>query len=49
VALDAAFALNVPGFGHYYYAPDYIDAWVELFEPDGWTEAKSARLKAIFA
>jgi uncharacterized membrane protein len=49
VALDAAFALNVPGFGHYYYAPDYIDSWIELFEPDGWTEEKSDRLKAIFA
>jgi uncharacterized membrane protein len=49
VALDTAFALNVPAYGHYYVAEHYIDAWSELLDPPGWNEAKEAELKAVFA
>ncbi|GAB4512491.1 MAG: alpha/beta-hydrolase family protein [Roseibium sp.] len=48
LALDSLFALDVPRFGHYYAAPDYIDAWAALVEPEGWNEARAERLKAIF-
>lgn len=36
-----------PGFGHTYHARDYIDGWVAVTEPAGWTSADSQRLKAI--
>jgi len=49
LALDMVIALQVPGFGHYYHAPDYIEAWAELVEPAGWSDARAAELKAIFA
>jgi uncharacterized membrane protein len=49
VALDTAFALNVPAYGHYYVAEHYIDAWAELLDPPGWNAAKEVELKAIFA
>jgi len=48
LALDMVIALQVPGFGHYYHAPDYIEAWAELVEPEGWNAARAAKLKAIF-
>lgn len=48
LALDSVFALDVPRFGHYYIAPDYIDAWAALVEPDGWSEDRANELKAIF-
>ncbi|WP_269582104.1 alpha/beta hydrolase [Roseibium sp. Sym1] len=48
LALDSLFALDVPRFGHYYIAPDYIDAWAALVEPDGWSEDRARHLKAIF-
>lgn len=38
-----------PGFGHNFAAEHYIDAWLALIEPDGWTAADIARLKARFA
>ena len=37
-----------PGFGHNYAAEHYIDAWIALTEPEGWSEADLARLKARF-
>jgi uncharacterized membrane protein len=49
LALDMVISLQVPGFGHFYHAPDYIEAWAELVEPEGWSEARAAELKAIFA
>jgi uncharacterized membrane protein len=49
LALDMMISLQVPGFGHYYHAPDYIEAWAELIEPEGWSDARAAELKAIFA
>ncbi len=48
LALDSLFALDVPRFGHYYVAPDYIDAWAAVVQPDNWTEARAKRLKVIF-
>ncbi|MCC5787029.1 MAG: alpha/beta-hydrolase family protein [Phycisphaerales bacterium] len=37
-----------PGFGHTYAATDYIDAWLALTEPAGWTEADIQRLRERF-
>lgn len=37
-----------PGRGHHYAAPHYIDAWIAVTEPDGWTETEIDRLKARF-
>ncbi len=49
MALDMAVSLRVPGYGHYYIAPDYIDGWAAVAPPDGWTPARAATLKAVFA
>jgi uncharacterized membrane protein len=47
LALDMALSTTTPaGFGHSYYAQDYIDPWVEVTAPEGWTAADTARLKA---
>ena len=48
LALDSMFALDVPRFGHYYVAPDYIDGWAAVVAPDGWTDERSRNLKEIF-
>ncbi len=48
LALDSLFALAVPRFGHLYIAPDYIDAWAVVVNPEGWTEDQAKTLKAIF-
>ncbi|GAA0781334.1 alpha/beta-hydrolase family protein [Roseibium denhamense] len=48
LALDSMFALDVPRFGHYYVAPDYIDGWAAVVAPEGWTEDKAIELKVIF-
>ncbi len=37
-----------PGYGHVYAAEHYVDAWVALLEPEGWTEADTERLKRLF-
>jgi uncharacterized membrane protein len=37
-----------PGLGHLYAASHYIDAWVAVTEPDGWTDTDIARLKTHF-
>ena len=37
------------GHGHNYAPEHYIDAWVALTEPPGWTDADTRRLKARFA
>jgi len=49
LALDSMFALDVPRFGHYYIAPDYIDGWAAVVEPEGWTQDRADRLKEIFS
>jgi uncharacterized membrane protein len=37
------------GHGHNYAPEDYIDSWIGLTEPAGWSEADTRRLKALFA
>ena len=47
LALDMALSTATPaGYGHSYYAQDYIGPWVEVTAPENWTEADTARLKA---
>jgi len=48
IALDSAISLNVPRYGHYYVAEDYIDAWAPVVRPEGWSGARAAELKAVF-
>jgi uncharacterized membrane protein len=38
-----------PGYGHNFAAEHYIDAWLALMEPDGWTADDVSRLKALYA
>ncbi len=46
LALDMAIATSVPkGYGHNYAAADYIDAWVAVTKPEGWSEAQIESLK----
>ena len=49
LALDMAISLKVPGYGHFYIAPDYIDAWAAVVDPAGWSPDRAETLKAIFA
>ena len=37
-----------PGRGHLFAAPHYIDAWIAVTQPEGWTDAEIERLKARF-
>ena len=36
-----------PGYGHNFAAEDYIEAWLALTEPKGWTKDAIRRLKAV--
>jgi uncharacterized membrane protein len=48
--LDMAVALAVPiGHGHLYAHSHYIDAWLAVTAPEGWTPDAITRLKALFA
>ena len=48
--LDMAVGLSVPiGHGHLYAHAHYIDAWLAVTAPEGWTPEEIARLKALFA
>ena len=50
LALDMAVGLGVPiGHGHYFAPAHYIDAWVAVTAPEGWTPKDLERLKARFA
>jgi uncharacterized membrane protein len=45
VALDLPVAGNVPsGYGHLYSSREYLDVWVAIAAPDGWTDDDTARL-----
>ncbi len=47
LAIDMALANTAPpGYGHAYYARDYIGPWVALTDPEGWTNELSTRLIA---
>ncbi len=48
LAVDMLVANSAPaGFGHIYHAHDYIDGWVSVTAPQGWTEGDTRRLKDI--
>ena len=50
LTVDLITANNTPpGFGHTYVARDYIDAWMAVTNPQGWTARDVERLKASFA
>lgn len=47
LALDMALAFGAPpGYGHAYYARDYIGPWVQVTAPDGWSAQDTLRLQA---
>lgn len=47
LAFDLPIATNVPlGYGHNFAADSYIDAWLEVTEPVGWSDVKIDRLKS---
>jgi len=49
VAFDLPMATSVPaGYGHTYAPADYIDTWLEVAQPKGWSEADTERLKQRF-
>lgn len=49
VSFDVPMATSVPaGFGHTYAPAGYIDAWLEVAEPEGWSEVDTERLKQRF-
>ncbi|WP_445158513.1 alpha/beta hydrolase [Halomonas sp. E14] len=45
---DLAVGRAPPGFGHSIAAEHYLDAWVALTEPEGWTEDELERLRERF-
>ena len=51
VAFDLPVATSaIPnGYGHNYSASSYIDAWIEVTEPQNWSDEKTNRLKELFA
>ncbi|GLS30401.1 Uncharacterized membrane protein [Mesorhizobium albiziae] len=49
LALDMAMATITPmGYGHVYAPEHYIDAWIEVTDAKGWSEADVQRLKDFF-
>lgn len=49
IGLDMTAPLGVPGFGHFYVADDYIDAWAALTDPPFWSPARAEALRALMA
>ncbi|MGI9434865.1 MAG: alpha/beta hydrolase [Geminicoccaceae bacterium] len=50
LTVDLATATTTPiGYGHVYASEHYIDAWIGVTAPEGWTPAEIARLKQHFA
>jgi uncharacterized membrane protein len=48
LGLDMAMATTTPiGYGHVFAAEHYVDPWIELTEPQGWTPADIGRLKQM--
>lgn len=48
--LDMATAILPPlGFGHTYEPDGYIDSWLEVSDPEGWSDDDTAKLRALFA
>jgi uncharacterized membrane protein len=49
-AFDLPMATTVPaGYGHNFAPASYIDGWIEVTQPAGWTAGDTQRLKARFA
>ncbi|HVL20365.1 MAG TPA: alpha/beta-hydrolase family protein [Amaricoccus sp.] len=49
LTLDMAIALAVPiGHGHYFAPEHYIDAWVAVTDPAGWSAESIGKLKTYF-
>jgi uncharacterized membrane protein len=49
-AFDLPMATTVPhGYGHNFDAASYIDAWIEITQPQPWSAADTDRLKRLFA
>lgn len=49
LTVDMAAAVKVPlGYGHRYAPENYIDAWVAVTAPKGWSDEEIERLKAIY-
>lgn len=50
LALDMAVATTTPiGYGHVYAPEHYVDAWIAVTEPQGWSPAQVAGLKEHLA
>ncbi|WP_137113513.1 alpha/beta-hydrolase family protein [Mesorhizobium sp. GR13] len=49
IGLDMAIATSTPmGFGHVYAPEDYIQPWVDVTQPSGWSAEDIERLKTYF-
>ena len=48
LAADMVAGVTPKGFGHEFAPAHYIDAWLALTEPQGWSDAEVARLKTNF-
>jgi uncharacterized membrane protein len=49
LGLDVASATTAPmGYGHVYAPEHYIDAWIQVTQPQGWSAEETERLKAFF-
>lgn len=50
VGFDLPLATSVPeGYGHNIAAASYLDAWIEVTQPEDWSDADTLRLKQMFA
>lgn len=50
VGLDMLSAADVPpGHGHNYAPASYVDAWIAVTDPAGWTDDRTTALKALMA
>ena len=50
LALDMAVATNTPmGYGHVFAPEHYVDAWLAVTDPQGWSPDRIARLKQHLA
>lgn len=48
LAADMIVGTAPRGFGHEYEPADYLDAWLALTEPEGWTPSEVERLRRMF-